>query len=129
MDNYYILLNLALFAVLLWGISKASEEERKDVLLLNKKFEDISDNKQCLDYLQLVATIPTWRFAIFSSTGYTLLLFLLYVLSGNPVTTTVMFVTWGLWVMNTIFIYKTVATRDFHYMCKNNCQPEWKHSE
>lgn len=125
MNSAYIYFNVALVALLALGIYSWAKEETKDVYMLNARFQELSSNSQCLNYLQTVTNIPYWRFAIFSSAGYTAILFILYLLTGSPVTKTVVAMAWLLFILNTVFIYKTIGTRDFHYVCKNNCLPNW----
>ena len=120
-----IYLNVFLLVVLCYYIYVISKKERDDVVMLNNKFLELRDNRQCLDYLQLITTIPFWRFCVFSSAGYTMLLFLLYTVSGFPITNIVMGGFWLLFLLNATFLYKMLATRDFHYICKNSCNLNW----
>ena len=123
-SQWFIVLNIALLIGVAIGIKSISKQEAIDVYAINKKFVDISGNKQCIDYLQTVTSIPYWRFSMFTGAGYTMLLFLIYLLSGMPITKNTFFGFWLLFLLNCVFVYKMIATRDFHYICKNNCIPK-----
>lgn len=129
MNTFYILFNIILLGCLIFLLKWMSAAEAKDVYLLNNYFEKISTNNQCLDYLQLITNIPYWRFCLISSFFYTGILFILYIISGNTITNEIIFIIWLLFIFNAVFLYKTIATRDFHYVCKNNCKPLWVHQD
>ena len=123
MDPLYI--NLFFVIILIIVLSYSSINEKKDVYNLNKKFEEIKTDIKCLQYLQSNVTIPTWRFSIISSAGYTGILLSLYIIAGYKFTSTTYLIFWLLFFFNAFFLYKSIATRNYHYLCKDQCDINW----
>lgn len=126
MHPLYITVNIIFVLFVLWSIYVTKDEEKRDVELLNSYYDDIEkNNKKCLDYLQTITQIPTWRFSIYYSAFYTSILFALYYLSGSEISEKICFGFWILFFFNAFFMYKFIAIRDFHYICRNGCNPSW----
>jgi hypothetical protein len=104
--------------------------EYHDALKLNRKFKNIENNAQCMDYLRLISAIPTWRFSLMSSLAYTLLLVVIYVISGGKFNKQEHFLAfWLLFIFNFFFIYKSLATRAWHYICNHGCSINWENKD
>jgi len=127
MNQWYIVLNIGLFILtLVLMYTYIIPHEASDIYKLNKKYREIDSNAQCIDYLQNVAATPTWRFAMISAAGFTLIELILYILMGFPIDQPKhLALFWILYILNTFFMYKAMGTWVFHYMCQNNCIPSY----
>lgn len=128
MNRYYILFNVFLVALLLYAIKvQVYPEEHKDVTSLNKKFGELKGNTQCIDYLQNVAVTPTWRFALLSSIIFTMFQLALFLIAGGSLNTPrTVFIFWLLLLLNWLFMYKSLETRLWHYLCNHGCSVNFK---
>ena len=128
MKRLYIFVNLTLLLII-GGLFYyvVLPGETSDVEQINKKYREMKDNDRCIEYLKQVSSLPTWRFSLVHSAGFTLLLLFLYIISGYPFDKPIYFASfWVLFILNAVFIYKTLATWNYHYMCQDNCLKNWR---
>ncbi|KKL07154.1 hypothetical protein LCGC14_2588860 [marine sediment metagenome] len=123
MDKWYIYFNIGLVVLLVWFlVTKALPREKSDIQKVDKHYQRIKQNPQCLDYLQTVNAIPTWRFSLLNSAIFTTIELILYIVAGGTFDKPLHFLMfWILYLLNFLFIYKMIATRSWHYMCSDGC--------
>lgn len=128
MQRWYVFLNIALLSLLIWFlVAHVFPNEYSDATQLNKQFARVKHNTECINYLQNVAVTPTWRFALISSFFFTLLLLMFYILAGGVFTEPKhYFAFWFLLILNWLFMYKSLATRMWHYTCDHGCSATFK---
>ena len=127
MQQWYLYFNLLLVVALILTIwMYIFPMEYHDALKLNREYKEIETDAKCIDYLRLISVTPTWRFSIMSSLGYTLLLVVIYIIAGGKFNTPIHFlVFWLLFIFNFFFMYKSLATRSWHYTCNHGCSTNW----
>ena len=128
MKTWYIYFNIAMVLLLLWLIKvHVWPNEYADATMLNRQFSEIKKNQECIQYLQNIAVTPTWRFSLISSLLFTMIEAILYVLAGGTFTEPMHFFTfWILLILNWLFMYKSLATRNWHYNCDHGCSAQFK---
>ncbi len=123
MEKWYLYFNIALVILLGWFLLRdALPREKEDILKVDKHYQRIKHNPECLNYLQIVNAIPTWRFSLINAAIFTALQVILYIVAGGNFDKPIHFLTfWLLYILNFLFLYKIIATRSWHYMCSDGC--------
>lgn len=123
----YMIFNILLFVfVVIFMYRYLIPREQVDVKKIDIQYQKIKNNDACLNYLQTLNAIPTWRFSLIYAFGFTILELVFYLLAGGTFDTpTKIFAFWFLYMLNTIFLYKILSTRTWHYMCSDGCLRRW----
>ena len=123
MNKWYIYFNIILvFLLALFIFKQVLPRERKDIAKIDKHYQRVKHNSECLRYLQTINAIPTWRFSLINAAIFTILQLILYILAGGPFDKPInYFMFWILYIINFLFLYKIIATRSWHYMCSDGC--------
>ena len=123
MEQWYIYFNIVLVVLLVWFLLKVViPREKTDIEKIDKHYQRIKSNPACLNYLQTINAIPTWRFSLINAAIFTFLQILLYIIAGGRFDKPINFLMfWLLYILNFLFLYKVIATRSWHYMCSDGC--------
>jgi len=123
MEMWYIYFNVVLVVLLgYFLLQDALPREKSDIKKIDKHYQRIKHNQECLNYLQTISAIPTWRFSLINAAIFTALQIILYIVAGGQFNQPKHFLAfWLLYILNTFFIYKVIATRSWHYMCSDGC--------
>lgn len=123
MKNWYIYFNLLLIILLvLFLVFHAIPREKVDIEKIDKHYQRIKHNDQCLNYLQTINAIPTWRYSLIYGALFTAIQVSLYIVAGGKFNKKKYFLgVWVLYMLNFLYLYKMVANRSWHYVCSDGC--------
>ena len=127
MEKWYIYFNIIGFAVIIWFLlAYVWPHEKTDVKKINNYFYQIKHNKDCLNYLQTVTAMPTWRISLLSAAIFTLIELVLYIVAGVRFDQPIHYLAfWILYILNFLFLYKSISTILWHYVCSDGCSQDW----
>ena len=128
----YILMKkniIILFIIFILVVCSLYNLEKNDVLASNKYYNYIKKNNECLEYLQTINQIPTWRLSFMCALFITFLnsFIIVFVLCNkklSPNSSFWLIITFMV-LINFIGIYKLLGHWNWHYMCDWGCS---KHS-
>ena len=127
MEKWYLYFNLFLLIVIIILIYRVLyPSELTDIKKIDRQYQKIKNNEECLNYLQTLNNVPLWRYAILFGTIITAIEIIFYILGGGPINKQKHFLMfWVLYMLNVFFLYKVIANRNWHYMCSDGCLKDW----
>lgn len=124
--NSLAIYNIALGIIVLLILLKVFlPYEKSGMLGLNKNFQEIKNNQQCLSFLQKVTIIPIWRFALLSSAIFTVIITIIVCIAGYCPSQPIHYLgIWAFFLLLFVFSYQIISFRNYHYICEDNCLGE-----
>ena len=128
-DRISLIITLVLIAAIIYTFPVIIKQEWDDVKALNKSFEKIqATNPKCVDYLQAVTSIPSWRESVlWGFSTITFIFAFLTIVISVPGISKISVLCIGYWFSLIIVIavlYKMLNHHAWHYTCNNGCSKD-----